>query len=205
MTPTPLRRPRPDTEPVALHDRAMADLRYIRETMERAGSFTAVPGWGGAAMGGVGLAAAFVASRQPSDGAWLVTWLAAAVVAIAVASWTMTRKARRAGLSLLEGPGRKFALSFLPPVTAGAVLTAALYAAGLVEPIPGVWLLLYGASVATAGTFSVRIIPLLGLCFMVLGTAALFTPPAWGDAWLAAGFGVLHILFGVVIARRHGG
>jgi hypothetical protein len=194
-----------DIPPVALHERAIADLRYIRETMERAGSFTAVPGWGGVAMGAVALVAAPVAAQQPDGNRWALVWVGAAVLAVAVASWTMRRKAQAAGMTLLDGPGRKFALSFLPPIGAGALLTVSLLPTGAADLIPGVWLLLYGVSVATAGTFSVRIIPLMGLCFMLLGTAALFSPVAWGDAYLAAGFGALHVIFGFAIARRHGG
>jgi len=192
-------------EPIALHQRAISDLRYIRETMERAGEFTAVPGWGGVGMGVIALAGAFTAAQQPNSERWLAVWLAVAVLAIAVASWAMLRKASRAGIALLAGPGRKFALSFLPPVVAGAVLTIALYRVGTIELLAGVWLLLYGAAVATAGAFSVRIVPVMGLCFMAFGVVALFTPAAWNDVLLAAGFGGLQIGFGVAIARRHGG
>lgn len=194
-----------DPEPIALHHRAMDDLRYIRETMERAGSFTAVPGLGGVAMGAAALLAAFLAARQPTAERWLLVWLAAAVVAVLIASLTMTRKARGAGMSLLDGPGRKFALSFLPPVVAGAALTAVLFRSGAVDLIPGMWLLLYGAGVVTGGTFSVRVVPVMGVCFMALGVAAFLSPPAAGDIYLAAGFGGLHIVFGAAIARRYGG
>lgn len=202
MTPQPLQR---DSEPIALHDRAMDDLRYIRQTMERAGAFTAVPGWGGVAMGCTAVAAAFIASSQPTAERWLAVWLATAVVAVAIASLTMARKARRADMSLLDGPGRKFALSFLPPVVAGAVLTAVLFSSGAVAAIPGMWLLLYGAGVVTGGTYSVRVVPVMGLCFMAVGIAALFSPSAMGDIYLAIGFGGLQIGFGIDIARRHGG
>jgi hypothetical protein len=199
-TPAPRHR-----EPVALHDRAMDDLRYIRQTMERAGAFTAVPGVGGMIMGVAGLAGAAVAAGQPTPGRWLAAWLATAVVGAAVAAVSIVIKARRAQLALMDAPGRKFALGFLPPVLAGAILTAALFTGGGVTEIPGMWLLMYGVAVVTAGTFSVRVVPVLGICFMVLGVAALFTPPAWGDAWLAAGFGGLQLGFGAWIARRHGG
>jgi hypothetical protein len=195
----------PASEPIALHDRAMDDLRYIRATMERAGAFTAVPGLGGVAMGASALVAAFVAAGQPTAGRWLAVWLVAAVAAGAIASWAIARKARRAGLTLMDGPGRKFVLSFLPPVIAGAALTGVLFRSGAVEVIPGTWLLLYGAGVVTAGTFSVRIVPIMGVCFMALGVAALFWPGTAGDIYLAAGFGGLHIVFGAAIARRYGG
>jgi hypothetical protein len=191
--------------PIALHERAMEDLRFIRETMERAGSFTAVPGWGGVAIGLTGMAAALLASMQPTPGRWLVVWLAAAALATLLAAATLALKARRAHVAVSTGPGRRFLLSFLSPVGAAVVLTAALHAHGATALLPGLWLLSYGAAVVTAGTFSIRVVPLMGLGFMVLGALALATPAAWGDAWMAAGFGGLHIGFGLLIARRHGG
>jgi hypothetical protein len=147
--------------PVALDDHARDNLRFIRETMERAGSFTAVPGWGGIAMG--------------------ITALGSA------------------------GPGRRFAYSFAPPIFVGALLTVLLARIGFTGAIPGVWLLLYGTGVVTGGAFSIRLVPLMGLCFMVLGAVALFCPWSWGNAFLAAGFGGFHIIFGAVIARNYGG
>ncbi|MDO8666482.1 MAG: hypothetical protein Q7J79_07710 [Gemmatimonadales bacterium] len=197
---------RPDAlESPALSERAMDNLRYIRGTMEQAGVFTAVPGWGGVVMGVTALGAAAIASRQATDLAWLSTWLAEAVLACAIAGWTLTRKSRAVDSPLLSGPGRKFALAFAPPVVVGAVLTASLARHGLFPAMPGVWLLCYGAGVVTGGAFSVRVVPVMGLCFMLLGALALFVPTAWRDAPMALGFGVLQIAFGLVIARRHGG
>lgn len=193
-------RPRP-TEPIALHDRAMDNLRFIRQTMEQATAFTAVPGLGGVLMGATALAAAWLASTQPTVLAWLAVWIAEAALAVVIASIGIAIKSRRAGIPLLSGPGRKFMLSFVPPVGSAVLLTPALYTLGATDVIPGLWLLLYGAGVITAGTYSVRVVPLMGLAFMVLGGAALLAPPAAGDAFLAAGFGGLHIGFGVIIAR----
>ena len=204
MDPQPSNRPlRP--APVALDEHARDNLRFIRETMERASSFTAVPGWGGVAMGITALGAAAVASRQPSSVGWFITWLSEAAVAFGIASFTTLTKARRANVPILAGPGRKFALSFAPPVFVAALLTVILFRAGLIWAIPGVWLLLYGTAVITGGAFSIRVVPLMGLCFMVLGTVALFSPASWGNILLAGGFGGLHIIFGAVIARNYGG
>lgn len=183
----------------------MDNLRYIRGTMEEAGVFTAVPGWGGVVMGVTALGAAALAARAPTDRLWLRTWIAEAVLATAIAGWAMLRKARAVDSPLTSGPGRKFALAFAPPIVVGALLTAALARHGLEVALPGLWLLLYGAGVVTGGAFSVRIVPVMGLCFMFLGTLALFVPTPWRDAPMALGFGVLQIAFGVVIARRHGG
>lgn len=192
-------------KPVALDDRARDNLRFIRETMERAGSFTAVPGWGGVAMGITALGAAAIASFQESPLAWLVTWMLEATIAIAIASWTTFTKARHSGASLFSGPGRRFVYSFAPPIFVGALLTIVLLREGLTSTIPGMWLVLYGTAVVTGGAFSIRIVPLMGLCFMVLGAVALFSPSSWSNVLLAMGFGGFHILFGAVIARKYGG
>ena len=151
------------------------------------------------------LAAAWIAARRPEPAAWLVIWMSEAALALVIAALTMSRKARGAGLSLFSGPGRRFVLSFAPPLFAGALLTAVLAVAGRTAVLPGTWLLLYGTGVVTGGAFSVRIVPVMGLCFMLAGAVALFLPPAWGNASMAAGFGLLHVVFGVLIARRHGG
>ncbi|HYT03401.1 MAG TPA: hypothetical protein VEM13_00810 [Gemmatimonadales bacterium] len=193
------------TSPEPLHDRALDNLRFIRQTMERAGSFTAVPGWGQVAVGVTALVAAGIAARQPTPELWLVTWLGEALVALTIGGSAMVRKAFAVHDPLLSGPGRRFGLSFLPPIVVGGLLTVALYRAGLWRALPGTWLLLYGTGFVTGGAFSVPIVPVMGVCFMATGAAALFGPAAWGNWLMAAGFGGLHIVFGGVIARRYGG
>jgi hypothetical protein len=183
----------------------MDNLRFIRETMERSASFTHVSGIGGVAMGVIALTASFFASAAAAPLSWLSVWIGAAVLSFAVAILTMARKSRAEGIPLLTGPGRRFVWNVTPPLAAGAVLTLALGQAGLTHLLPGAWLLLYGTSVVTGGSYSVRPVPLMGLLFMLLGVAAFVSPAAWGDAYMAIGFGGLHIVFGTVIWRRYGG
>src|ERR1700730_1164875 len=202
-TPGPLRSP--NREPIPIDARAADHLRYIRETMESAAEFTAVPGWGGVAMGITALVAAFIASRQVTPRAWLTVWLIEAFVAVAIAAPAAATKAHRANSALFSGPGRKFVLSFAPPIVVGGLLTFALFQAGFLAALPGVWLLLYGTAIVTGGAFSVRIVPVMGLCLMTLGTIALTGPAKWGDALMAAGFGIVQVGFGWWIARHHGG
>ena len=194
-----------DGEPPALHDRAMDNLRFIRETMERASSFTAVPGWVQVAIGVTALFAALVASQQKDFAEWVAVWMVEAAVSAGVAGWTMYRKAHASDTSLLSQPGRKLIINLSPPVIVGALLTVVFYRAGLGGQLPGLRLLLYGTGVVTGGAFSVRPVPVMGLCFMFLGAGALFLPTGWGDALMAAGFGLLHIIFGLHIARNYGG
>lgn len=190
--------------PLPIHEHALDNLRYIRDTMERAADFTVVPGWGGVAMGVTALAASVVAARQESFPAWLLVWVAESLLAIATGAAFLLWKARRTQSALLSVPARKFAMSFGPPIAAAAVLTAALAQTAGAPLIPGVWLCLYGCAVISGGTFSVKIIPVMGAAFLALGCAALLMPAA-GNALLAAGFGGLHIAFGWAIARRYGG
>lgn len=173
--------------------------------MERSATFTAVPGWGGAALGAVGLAAAALAAVQPTAERWLIVWLSAAAVALVVGLVTMQRKARLVGVSLTGAPGRRFALGLAAPLFAGAALTVGLWFHGAWGLMPATWLLLYGTGVLTGGAFSVAPVRALGLAFMVLGAAAIVTPPSWGNIWLGVGFGALQVGFGVHIARRWGG
>jgi hypothetical protein len=193
------------TAPHALHDRAMDNLRYIRETMERSASFTHVSGAGGVVMGLLALSVAFASAGLPLGPAWLGLWMGTAGVSLGLSTILMARKSRAAGTTLLTGAGRKFLWNLIPALFAGVLLTAALARTGTYELLPGVWLLLYGVAVVTGGSYSVRPVPVMGTAFMALGGAALVSPATWGTVYMAAGFGLLHIGFGAVIWRRHGG
>jgi hypothetical protein len=188
-----------------MHAHAIDNLRYIRSAMERAGSFTAVPGVGGIVLGCTALVAAVLARQMGDAGSWLVAWLGEAVLAGLIGVTTAARKSRKAGTPLLSGPGRKFLLGFAPPLFAGAVLTFVLFRAGDLSLLPGVWLLLYGTGVLCGGGASVKVVPLMGVCFMAAGVAAMLCPPAWGNTFLAAGFGGFHIAFGILITVKYGG
>ena len=191
--------------PIPIDARAVDHLRYIRETMEGAAEFTAVPGWGGVTIGMTAIAAAVLAARQTAPRAWAAIWLAEAFVAVAIAAPAAATKARRANSSLFSGPGRRFFLSFAPPIVVGGLLTLALFHLAAMSALPGVWLLLYGTAIVTGGAFSVRAVPIMGLCLMALGAAALFAPASWGNLFMAAGFGLVQIAFGFWIALRYGG
>ena len=202
----PIRLVQPEQpEPPALHERAMDNLRYIRETMERATAFTGISGWGEVAIGVTAIVASVIASRQAIVSMWLAVWVVEGTISLLIAGWSMDRKARAVQMPLVSGPGRKAVFSLSPPIIAGGLLTIVLYRAGLTNAIPGVWLLLYGTGVITGGMFSVGVVPIMGLCFMALGAVALFAPPELTNWFMAAGFGGLHIVFGVIIARKYGG
>ena len=192
-------------DPPALHLRAMADLSFIRRTMEHASSFTSFSGWGLVLIGLTAAGAAWLAGPRPEAAGWLGVWLAEAAAGLGLGVVSTTWKARAAGEPLLTGPVRKFALAMAPALAAGAFLTLALARTGAQGLLPGVWLSLYGAALVTGGMFTIRVVPLMGAGFMGLGVAALLGPAAWSQWLLMAGFGGLHVGFGVAIERRHGG
>jgi hypothetical protein len=198
-------RPRRDSRPPEIQERAMDNLRFIRETMERAGTFTALSGWGQVAMGLTAILASLVAARQKDPFDWLLVWLAEAGIAGGISVASMAIKSHAANIPIFTGPIRKLVLSFSPPILAGCVLTLAMHATSAMALVPGTWMLLYGAGVVSAGTYSVRIVPVMGAGFMILGLAALLVPATWTTGMMIASFGGLHIVFGVLIARRHGG
>ncbi len=184
---------------------ALDDLKFIRETMERSQAFTALPGRGGVLIGVTAFVAAWVASRQTQDATWIMVWMTEALVAASIGLISLARKANRSGLSLSRGPGRRFLLGMGPALLTGLMLTISLHSAGNFDVIPGMWLLLYGAAIIAAGTFSVPAVPLMGACFMALGMVATLGPEAWYNECMALGFGGLHLGFGLLIARRYGG
>lgn len=192
-------------EPAPIHEHAISNLRYIREAMERASAFTSIPGWGGVMVGVTAVAAAVIAHQMQTWRQWLLTWLIEAIVAALIAGITMIRKAQRANVSFTGAPARRFFVSYFAPVVAGAVLTLLLHRIGAWNALPATWLLLYGASFVSSGAYSIRVVPLWGVCFMLLGVVACFVPFAVGNVLMGVGFGGLHIVFGYLIARNYGG
>ncbi len=184
---------------------ALDQLRLIRETMERSSRFTSVPGFGGMGMGALALVAAVVSDPSGDPRRWLSIWSGAAALALVLGGWAMTRKARHSGTGLARGIGRRFLLGLVPSILVAVVLTPVLAGGESFRLLPALWLLLYGSAVMAGGAFSVRAIPVMGACFLALGALGLLVPWTWVNWLLGLGFGGLHIVFGWLIARRHGG
>jgi hypothetical protein len=191
----------------SVHEHAEGQLRVIRSAMERAGSFTAVPGWSGVLMGAVGIVAGLAAApaREPRE--WVLVWLVAAGLALPVGVAAMVHRARNGGVDLAAGVARRFVLSLATPLAAGVILTAGLLHRESYDLLPTVWLTLYGTGVAVAGIFSIRLLTVLGCSFMGLGAAAAFAPWWIATLLVAVGFGGLHLLTGAIVLgsdRRSG-
>jgi len=189
----------------ALHERALDDLRFIRQTMEQAAAFTAFSGRSLVVIGVTAMLAAVIAPVAPGTGTWLLIWIGEAVLALTIGVAAALQKTHAAGEPLWSGPAMKFSFSVAPSLAVGALLTAAVAGTAMAKLLPGVWLLLYGGGLVSGGMFSLRVVPVVGAGFMVIGAVALFAPVESGNLLLAAGFGALHVVLGVVVARKYGG
>ncbi len=192
-------------QPVNIGDRAIDNLAFIRETMERSAHFTAVPGYGGILMGVTALVAAYIANSQVNLVDSLATWLVEAFLAVAIGLLAMWQKSKIDGQSLVSAPAKKFALSFAPPLIVGAVIVLGLWRYGHYYEMAPVCILCYGAAVVCGGAFSVKVVPVMGWCFILLGAIAFALPLKYGNLMMGASFGALHIIFGAIIAKRYGG
>jgi hypothetical protein len=194
---------RADPTPLGLS--AAENLRYIRDTIDAAHTFTTIPGKGCIAMGIAATAGAGLEMVPTLAPHWLPIWLIAAVIACTVALFFMEIKARKQGLSLRRTVALRFFLTLAPAFVAGGILTAALLDSVGRDTIAGIWLLLYGVGMASCGVFSIPVVLIAGFAFMGLGTVTLAAPPEWAPVMLALGFGGIHIALGAIIMRDHGG
>lgn len=194
-----------DGQTPSLHGRAIENLEFIRGTMERSTAFTAVPGYGGALMGITAIGAGVIAELQTEPWLWLATWLVEAGLALMIGLLAMWQKSKSSASALDSLPARKFAVGFLPALMVGFVLTVLMLFRGSPSLLPPIWISLYGAAVVTGGAYSVKPVPVMGWLFMLIGAAAVVASPELGNYFMIASFGVLHIVFGLLIGRRYGG
>lgn len=204
-----------DEAPIALHERAMENLSFIREAMERSTPFTGISGKGMIVMGLIALAGGHVARLNSSWRWWMYSWLAVALLGCVAGLAAMLWKMRALEQPSVERAARRFALNMAPSVLAGVFLTEMFFELALTAFMPGMWLLLYGAGVVAGGALSVRVLPMMGAAMMALGAVTLFwtlwgaenfaRPDVAGEAALALGFGGMHIVAGIIVWRRYGG
>jgi hypothetical protein len=186
--------------------RGAADqLRYIRNTIDAARTFTTIPGKGCIAMGAAAMVAATLEALPAFSAHWLPIWLTAAVVSAAIALFYMEEKAQSQGLSLRRTVATRFFLTLAPAFVAGGILTVALLDIVGRDVIGGIWLLLYGVGIAACGVYSIPVVLIAGFAFIGFGTIALASPAAWSPYLLGAGFGGVHLALGVLVVRNHGG
>lgn len=161
----------------------------------------AVPGSAGIVLGTIALMAAALCLAPGLHKYWLGIWLSAALLGAVLGSILIVRESSLRELRLVGTPLLKFALCLSPSLGAGLVMTAVHWFGGNQHAIPGTWLLLYGCALLTASSATTRVIAALGALFVLFGLTALLLPDDLQLLMLGAGFGGLHVAFGILIAR----
>ncbi|MEM7166744.1 MAG: hypothetical protein AAF581_14855 [Planctomycetota bacterium] len=198
----PLHPPQPVAEP--LQDHALDRLREIRETMALSTKFTSISGIGALGQGCLALLTSYWTWQQVGRD-WLLGWALCGGAALALGIGSTYVKARRTRQGLFGVAGRRFLKGLFPALLAGGFMSFVAYDRGYWDLLPGVWMLLYGIGVVAAGMHSARIVSMMGYSFLLLAVPTLMTPVEWSTLWMACGFGGLHVVFGIAIARRYGG
>lgn len=179
--------------------KALQNLAFVRETMENAGAFTTVPGWGMVAIGFSAMVTSFITIFISNPVIWMSIWILEAIIAIAIGLTSISLKNNKLGLTILHGIGLRFMINLCIPILAAVPLSFVLWKHNLTFHMPDVWLLLYGTSIITAGSYSLRLVLFMGCSFFALGCIGMLFPVIPKDALMFFGFGVFHCLFGMLI------
>lgn len=190
---------------------ALLRLEEIRRHMAKAGEYRHLSG--AAAIGnGVLVLAACAVSR------WLLgvsfshgddpvrlaaAWGPVAALGLAVDVWFTVALARGRGESAWSPAARQLVGGLLPGLLAGAILTAFLFDLRHVEALPGAWMVCYGAALMGASLFAPWEVRWAGLSFLAAGALSLLLFRARALEAMAAGFGGIHLLFGLYVLARY--
>ena len=209
-------------------EKASAELKVIRQLMERPVRYSTQSGLAGiiaglAALAGVFADAAVCGACRPVAAMWINVAVWAGVFLVAFAGVTvLTRLRERArGMPFWSAAKTRILRAILPPFVAGVGLTAAVMYRwyGGIGPnqwglIPPIWMLFYGVALWQVGEFAVGEVRLLGTAFIAAGllAGAFFqytipgTEPGTAGYWtLGITFGGFHLIYGAVVWIRHGG
>ncbi|MBA4304972.1 MAG: hypothetical protein C0424_12155 [Sphingobacteriaceae bacterium] len=199
----------------------LSDLQAIRSMMQRSSKFLSLSGWSGVMAGIYGLLAAYIAVfRLDFDPIVLqaigfTDWEAFAelrgmmvlaalllVLSIGTAAWMARRKANKQGEVVWTAASRRLLADLAVPLLTGGMLLLAFTWLGAFSLLLPISLLFYGITLYQAGPVTYTALRILGLLNLALGFLALLLPEHAMLFW-AAGFGLLHIVYGLFIHFRY--
>lgn len=192
-------------------DKNLEDIKHIRSMMERSTKFLSVSGLAGIGAGIVAMISAYIANeiswgRVSFFGDMMLDLFALAATTVALAGgcglYFSMRKAKNNNSKFWLPITIQILRDFSIPMIAGGGLCLAMVMHGSSLFIPATMLIFYGLALISAGARTYSDIKMLGICEIVLGLlAAIFIRN--GIIFWAAGFGVLHIIYGVVMYWRY--
>jgi len=209
-------------------DHSLETLKEIRSIMERSARFLSLSGWSGIWAGLVALGGAAVAYNFINDvqyeysvrmvrradsifaytqsfefAKYLLLAMVTFLVAFAGGFYFTYRKNKQAGVKMWNSASRKMVINLAIPLLTGAVVTVAFAMRGdWIYVSPGC-LIFYGLALINGSKYTVSDIKYLGLIEVMLGCAGLFINPGYGLYLWAFGFGVLHIVYGIIMWRKY--
>ncbi len=205
------------------NDKSLETLQEIRSIMERSARFLSLSGWSGVWAGFVALVGAIIAnvqlkqyyiaynaraSFQGSDFMTLrnnLVFLAIGVFLLALAGgiYFTYRNNKPTGQPIWNHASRKMVIHLLIPMAAGAFMVCAFLWKGDWAYVAPTCLIFYGLALINASKYTLSDIKYLGLTEAILGVIGLFILPHYGLYLWAFGFGILHIVYGMIMWRKY--
>jgi hypothetical protein len=176
---------------------AETTLGVIRTLMERGTRYTNLSGNAGVAAGTLALLGC--ALRLWLNTPFLLTWIGVLLAACGAIVYFTAEMARANGEPFWTRQARTVVLALTPALICALVMTAVLARVGQETLLPGVWMLLWGVGALAMSFFTPRMISLLGVAFMVAGTATLIAGPVSDSLAMGLTFGAIHLAYGIVL------
>lgn len=209
-----------------MQENHLKTLSEIRSLMERSSRFISLSGLSGVAAGLFALAGAtliyvylgvipfenkrayYVAAQSANKWGidyvsfFLVTGAGVLLGAICSGIYFTTRKARRKGQPIWDALSKRLLINLAIPLLTGGLFCMALFLHGLAGLIAPATLIFYGLALVNASKFTLHDIYYLGILEIGLGLIATFNI-GYGLEFWAMGFGVLHILYGMIMYWKY--
>ena len=196
----------------------LENLKEIRSLMERSSKFLSLSGFSGISAGVCALIGAWYAHQKIHIDALyllfdpavrhevvpllLIDATLVLISALILGSFFTIRKARKQGLTVWNSTSKRLLVSMLVPLFAGGLFCLGLLYNGFFWICFPATLVFYGIALVNASKYTVQDTYYLGLGQIILGIVSLFLAK-WNLIFWAAGFGVLHIIYGTVMYFKY--
>ena len=196
------------------------DLSHIRSMMEKSSRFISLSGLSGVFAGTVALAGAGYAyylfqenGVDYFDGyhniystslVWKLFWVALVVLVLAIGGgyFFTASKTKSKGTKMWDATSKRLLTNFAVPLVTGGFVCLFLQSHHLFALIAPSMLIFYGLALVNAGNFTFTDVKYLGYFEIVLGLISLYFL-GWGLITWAIGFGVLHIVYGLIMYKKY--
>jgi len=204
--------------------KSIEDIKAIRKIMEESSRFLSLSGLSGVFAGVTAIAGALVAyffildngsihydeyfrslsAKETFSLRWKLIADAASVLVLSIlfSLYFSIKKAKRDGKNFWTPVSRRMLINLLIPLATGGIFVIVLLYQNHIQLIVPVFLIFYGLALVNAGKFTFGEIFYLGILEIITGLVSAFFP-GWGVIFWIFGFGILHIIYGLVMYRKY--